>query len=224
VIPELPMALLFQVGPWLALAILAVAAFVTALWARSLARAALDQSRRIASDPRVPHAQDPDPTNAVLRQQVRALQDEVWQLNTTVREITSYLSRLAATGPSTSSSAEHSPAPEEAIQTASEAPPRKTRPPRLAVEFDGALVKRSRALTTLGMLEVDGAEGAPARLYLNEDIPVDHIAFERWSRLYEFQGGKAYMRYRTLQPSLIDWDEQTGQGRPLQRGTAEVRS
>jgi hypothetical protein len=87
------------------------------------------------------------------------------------------------------------------------------------VDLDGGQVVLSRSLESVATL-VGGADGRPARLYLNESIEIDHMAFDRWKEYFDFEGGVAYRRYRTTQPALVEWNETTARGRLARKGSA----
>lgn len=90
-----------------------------------------------------------------------------------------------------------------------------------AVEFDGEVLSLSRSLNALGLLE-RGGSGDAALLYLNPEVEVDHIVREKWASLFAFNGGRSYVRYRTVHPARVRWDEGTQTGVPVSPGVAEV--
>jgi hypothetical protein len=100
--------------------------------------------------------------------------------------------------------------------------PREGSAPGRPVEFDGADLRLSRSLSALGSLVLEDGSGSGASVFLNEQIQIDHVAYERWSALFELRGGGPYARYRTVRPAAVDWNEEAGRGRVIARGVAEV--
>ncbi|MEJ7811623.1 MAG: hypothetical protein WKG32_14520 [Gemmatimonadaceae bacterium] len=90
------------------------------------------------------------------------------------------------------------------------------------VELNGEYLIASQSLAAFGALVPGGAPGAPARVYVNEDVEIDHVALEKWGLYFDFQGGKPYQRYRTVKPSLVRWDEAEGRGRVIEAGVAQA--
>ncbi len=81
----------------------------------------------------------------------------------------------------------------------------------------------SRSLAAPGSL-VSDSYGGGAKLYLNESVEINHVAFDQWSAFFDFRGGKPYMRYTTRRPAVVDWNESTGRGTLRDRGIAEPRA
>jgi hypothetical protein len=90
------------------------------------------------------------------------------------------------------------------------------------VEFDGEDLRLSRSLSALGSLVVSDGGESGASVFLNDQIQIDHVAYERWSTLFELRGGGPYARYRTVKPAAVEWNEEAGRGRLVSRGVAEV--
>jgi hypothetical protein len=84
---------------------------------------------------------------------------------------------------------------------------------------DGSLVA-SRSLAAVGSLVAPAGSGE-ARLYINPDVLIDEFAFRKWSSWFTFGGGRPNRRYRTVQPSVVSWDEVAGRGTITKRGVAE---
>ena len=85
---------------------------------------------------------------------------------------------------------------------------------------DGTVVL-SRSLAATGSL-VLGEGDAPALLYLNESVEIDHLSRDRWSQYFDFGNGDPYRRYRTVEPSRVDWNAALQQGQLLERGRVEA--
>lgn len=96
----------------------------------------------------------------------------------------------------------------------------REQPAGQAVDLREGMVVPSRALAAPGFLVVGGADEA-ALLYLNEEVEIDHLAWDRWVQFFDFGGGEPYRRYRTVQPSRVEWSAAAEQGRLLSRGKAE---
>jgi hypothetical protein len=89
------------------------------------------------------------------------------------------------------------------------------------VEIRDGLIIPSRSLSAMGSL-LPGDGSAPALLYLNETVEIDHLSHNRWAQYFDFGGGEPYRRYRTLEPSKIDWNPATEQGRLIKHGRVEA--
>jgi hypothetical protein len=104
---------------------------------------------------------------------------------------------------------------------ATDMPPHRPGTRGQLVELRDGIVVPSRSLAAMGSL-VLGEGGAPASLYLNESVEIDHLAWDRWSEYFDFGDGNPYQRYRTVEPSRINWDASAEQGYLLMRGKAEA--
>jgi hypothetical protein len=116
------------------------------------------------------------------------------------------------------------PEPRASTEIATTAP-KVTRDPAAAgglpVEIRDGLIVPSRSLAATGSL-VPGEGATPALLYLNESVEIDHLSHNRWSEYFDFGGGEPYRRYRTVEPSRIDWNPATEQGRLIEHGRVEA--
>jgi hypothetical protein len=95
-------------------------------------------------------------------------------------------------------------------------------PDRIAVDYDGHLIKRSPALEALGILEAGDIGDGMVKVFLNQNVTFDHISLEKWAKLYHFTDRIPYRQYRTLSPALVRWDPHTGVGEVVQTGVGEV--
>jgi hypothetical protein len=90
-----------------------------------------------------------------------------------------------------------------------------------SVELLAGVVVPSRSLISVGSL-VAGEGLGPAKLYINREAEIDHIALEQWSSYFDFRGGEAYQHYKTVEPSLVEWDDTSGRGHLIKRGVVEA--
>lgn len=91
------------------------------------------------------------------------------------------------------------------------------------VELRDGDVVASRSLAAPGSLVTDGSREV-ARLYLNEDVELTHVAFDQWSVFFDFRGGRPYTRYATREPALVYWNDAAGRGKLKDKGIAEPRA
>lgn len=91
-----------------------------------------------------------------------------------------------------------------------------------AVDFNGKEVRPSEALESVGLLLTDDTPTGAAELYLNESVAINSVAFDRWELLFDFRGGGAHKRFRTVKPSLIEWDATAQRGALKSKGVAEA--
>jgi hypothetical protein len=91
-------------------------------------------------------------------------------------------------------------------------------PPGRPVDLHYGTIVPSQALEATGLLVV--SPGRSAELFLNPAVEIDHISFKDWSNVFEFGGGAPYVRYRTTDPALVDWNENAGRGVLKVKGTA----
>jgi hypothetical protein len=193
-----------------AVSIAAVAA-VAAIFAIMTARSAAASAKRAQLHRPVHPAPSPDVHN--LRAEVQRLERQFDQFRSELAHVTSLVYSVHNAPPA-------APAPEiVAPAWPSEAP---ADPVARPVEYDGVDLRLSRSLSALGSLVASRDPDGQANLFLNEKIQIDHVAFERWSHLFEFRGGGAYARYRTVNPALVEWNEGAGTGKLVSRGLAEV--
>ncbi|HUE96271.1 MAG TPA: hypothetical protein VMN39_06405 [Longimicrobiaceae bacterium] len=89
------------------------------------------------------------------------------------------------------------------------------------VEIRDGLIVPSRSLAATGSL-VPGSGAAPALLYLNDSVEIDHLSQNRWAQFFDFGNGEPYRRYRTVEPSKVEWNPTTEQGRLIEPGRVEA--
>lgn len=178
----------------------------------------LMQPRRAAAEPALPLAHD---------REVRALRDELERLRSEVREVRESRETpergKQAVPPAPSLPPSLAALREEALWDpwgAETLQPPSTPPAGRPVELQDGWVVPSRSLAAPGSLVPEDA-GGQAKLYLNESVEINHVAFEQWSAFFDFRGGKPYMRYSTRVPSLIQWNESAGRGKLERKGVAE---
>jgi hypothetical protein len=165
---------------------------------------------------------------AATRSELGRLRAEVDELGRELSEVAGELARLRVEleGEQLGSvryALRDGPAPVERAP-ANLAPEFPPEPRGRPVELRGEELCLSRSLSAIGSLVVESEPGGPAYLYLNEQAQIDHVAFERWSKFFEFRGGGPYMRYRTVRPARVDWNEDTGSGIPTAPGVADALS
>lgn len=95
---------------------------------------------------------------------------------------------------------------------------------RHPVDLEGEWLVSSSSLAAVGWLLPETTTPGRAVVVLNEEIAIDHVALKKWARVFDFRGERAYVRYRTVEPALVEWDEVARRGRPLSVGVAEALS
>jgi hypothetical protein len=90
------------------------------------------------------------------------------------------------------------------------------------VDFNGHELILSDALEPVGLLVTDGTASGSAELYINENVALNNMAFDRWGQLFEFRSGGAFQRFRTARPCIVDWDSSNRRGLLKSKGMAEV--
>lgn len=101
-----------------------------------------------------------------------------------------------------------------------ERPSEPARRDSMPVELQGGQVVRSRSLVALASLVSDEGRGE-GRLFINEAVEIDHIAFDRWAPFFNFGNGRPYRRFRTVEPALVQWDPASQRGSIIKKGTLE---
>lgn len=84
---------------------------------------------------------------------------------------------------------------------------------------DGVLVV-SRSLPPAGYVSASGS--GQARVYLNAEVPLTEFSLPKWAAFFELQGARPYAAYRTRRPAEVRWDEGSGRGELISKGTAEA--
>ncbi|WP_420128170.1 hypothetical protein [Longimicrobium sp.] len=84
---------------------------------------------------------------------------------------------------------------------------------------DGVLVV-SRSLPPAGYVSVGGS--GQARVYLNAEVPLTEFSLPKWAAFFDLQGARPYTAYRTRRPAEVRWDEGSGRGELISKGTAEA--